>query len=42
MDGDTAETLEARVRAAEPGFFVETLQRLARGDLRLPGAAGTP
>jgi phosphoribosylglycinamide formyltransferase-1 len=36
--GDTAETLEARVRAAEPGFFVETLQRLARGDLELPRA----
>lgn len=42
MAGDTAETLEARVRAAEPGFFVETLQRLARGDLRLPGAADRP
>jgi phosphoribosylglycinamide formyltransferase-1 len=35
--GDTAETLEARVRAAEPGFFVETLRRLARGELALPG-----
>ena len=34
--GDTAETLEARVRAAEPQFFVETLQRLARGELHLP------
>jgi phosphoribosylglycinamide formyltransferase-1 len=34
--GDTAETLEARVRAAEPGFFVETLQRLARGEIALP------
>ena len=34
--GDTAETLEARVRATEPGFFVETLQRLARGDIVLP------
>ncbi|MDB5447747.1 MAG: purN [Phenylobacterium sp.] len=34
--GDTVETLEARVRAAEPGFFVETLQRLARGELALP------
>jgi phosphoribosylglycinamide formyltransferase-1 len=33
---DTAESLEARVRAAEPQFFVETLKRLARGDLRLP------
>jgi phosphoribosylglycinamide formyltransferase-1 len=34
--GDTAEALEARVRAAEPQFFVETLQRLARGELLLP------
>lgn len=34
--GDTAEELEARVRAAEPDFFVETLQRIARGELRLP------
>jgi phosphoribosylglycinamide formyltransferase-1 len=34
--GDTAEDLEARVRAAEPGFFVETLQRIARGELSLP------
>jgi phosphoribosylglycinamide formyltransferase-1 len=35
--GDTPETLEARVRAAEPGFFVDTLQRIARGELELPG-----
>lgn len=34
--GDTAETLEARVAAMEPGFFVETLGRIAAGDLRLP------
>ena len=34
--GDTAETLEARVKAAEPIFFVETLQRLAVGELALP------
>lgn len=34
--GDTPETLEARVRAAEPGFFVETLQRISRGELELP------
>ncbi len=33
---DTAETLEARVRALEPGFFVETLRRIADGDLTLP------
>lgn len=34
--GDTADTLEARVRAVEPGFFVETLQRIASGELQLP------
>lgn len=34
--GDTAEALEARVAAMEPGFFVETLARIASGDLRLP------
>lgn len=34
--GDTAETLEARVKALEPTFFVETLQRLAAGELSLP------
>jgi len=34
---DTAATLEARVRALEPGFFVETLARIAAGDLILPG-----
>ena len=34
--GDTVEALEDRVRAAEPGFFVETLQRVARGELQLP------
>ena len=34
--GDTAETLEARVRAVEPAFFVETLQKLSRGELSLP------
>ena len=33
---DTAESLEARVTAMEPGFFVEVLQRIARGELRLP------
>jgi phosphoribosylglycinamide formyltransferase 1 len=36
MPGDTVEALEERVRAAEPGFFVETLRRIARGDLQLP------
>jgi len=34
---DTAETLEDRVKRLEPAFFVETLQRLAAGELRLPG-----
>lgn len=34
--GDTAETLEARVRAAEPAFFVETLQRIRKGEIALP------
>ncbi|HKR88840.1 MAG TPA: phosphoribosylglycinamide formyltransferase [Phenylobacterium sp.] len=34
--GDGPEDLEARVRAAEPGFFVETLQKLSRGELSLP------
>jgi phosphoribosylglycinamide formyltransferase-1 len=34
--GDTAETLEARVTAMEPAFFVETLRQIARGDKLLP------
>jgi phosphoribosylglycinamide formyltransferase-1 len=34
--GDTPESLEARVRAQEPGFFVETLRRIAGGELPLP------
>jgi phosphoribosylglycinamide formyltransferase-1 len=38
MSGDTAESLEARVTALEPAFFVETLQRIARGELELPKA----
>src|SRR5207237_1124805 len=33
---DTPEALEARVTALEPGFFVETLQRIAEGRLQLP------
>jgi phosphoribosylglycinamide formyltransferase 1 len=33
---DTAETLEKRVMAAEPGLFVETLKKIANGTLRLP------
>jgi phosphoribosylglycinamide formyltransferase-1 len=34
--GDDAESLEARVTAMEPGFFVETLRRIAEGGLNLP------
>ena len=34
---DSVETLEARVRDAEPAFFVETLRKLSRGELSLPG-----
>lgn len=34
--GDTAEALEARVRAAEPAFFVETLRAISEGRLQLP------
>ncbi|MBI1198174.1 MAG: phosphoribosylglycinamide formyltransferase [Phenylobacterium sp.] len=34
--GETAESLEARVKALEPEFFVETLQGIAEGRLRLP------
>lgn len=37
--GDTPETLEARVKAMEPAFFVETLQQIASGALELPDAA---
>jgi len=36
QSGETAETLEARVKGLEPAFFVETLQRLATGALSLP------
>ena len=33
--GDTPESLEARVTSLEPAFFVETLQRIASGELAL-------
>ena len=33
---DGAEDIERKVMAAEPGLFVETLARIARGDLMLP------
>lgn len=32
---DTAETLETRITALEPGFFVETLTRMANGTMEL-------
>ena len=36
QSGETAESLEARVTALEPTFFVETLRQIAEGDLALP------
>lgn len=38
---DTAETLERRIQAAEPAFYVETVRRIVEGSLALPdsGAA---
>ena len=36
LPGDTAESLEARIKALEPQFFVETLARIASGELPLP------
>jgi phosphoribosylglycinamide formyltransferase-1 len=36
---DTSDTLAARVQAAEKQFLIETLGRLARGDLVLPNSA---
>src|SRR5579859_1915787 len=35
--GETAEAVEQRVMAAEPGLFVETLARIVSGELILPG-----
>lgn len=34
---DTPQSLEARVKALEPGFFVEVLGRVASGELELTG-----
>ena len=34
--GETVDSLEARITALEPLFFVETLQAIAAGDLALP------
>ncbi|WP_374570691.1 phosphoribosylglycinamide formyltransferase [Phenylobacterium sp.] len=36
--GETAESLEARITALEPVFFVETLKKIASGALELPAA----
>ena len=38
--GDTVDDIEARVRALEHGLLVETLRRIAEGELRLPEPAG--
>lgn len=35
--GETAESLEARIRALEPAFFTEVVGRIVRGESRLPG-----
>ena len=35
--GDTVDDIEARVRALEPGLLVDTLRRIADGELKLPG-----
>lgn len=37
LPGDTPGSLEARVMAAEPKLFVDTLARIASGELRLEG-----
>jgi len=31
-----AETLKARVTGLEPGFYVETLRRIAQGEIEFP------
>ena len=36
LAGDTAEGLEARVTALEPQFYVETLRRIAQGEIIPP------
>lgn len=36
--GDTAADIEARVMATEPGLFIDTLRRIASGELKLPAA----
>jgi phosphoribosylglycinamide formyltransferase-1 len=39
--GDTAEALEDRVKGLEPAFFVDTLRKIAAGELELPDVAGS-
>ncbi len=34
--GDTPEALARRIQSGEAGFFVETLRRIAAGELMLP------
>jgi phosphoribosylglycinamide formyltransferase 1 len=36
LPGDTAESLQARVTGLEPAFYVETLRRIAQGEIALP------
>ena len=36
LAGDTAQAIEARVMAAEPDLFLQTLTRIANGELALP------
>ena len=36
VPGETPDSLEASIKAREPGFFLETMQGIARGDIRLP------
>jgi phosphoribosylglycinamide formyltransferase-1 len=38
--GDTPADLEARVKGLEPAFFVETVSRIAAGELSLPQGVG--
>lgn len=38
LTDDTTQALEDRVKTLEPAFFVETLQRIAAGELALPDA----
>jgi phosphoribosylglycinamide formyltransferase-1 len=40
--GENAESVERKVMAAEPGLFVQTLQRVASGELVLPHVAVGP